>query len=276
MPETLVYQYLDVKKYQGKAKHSSSGRTRSFEISAKDLEGCRLILLQKGFVEPFEIVELPTELATQKQKDFANDLKLAYPLNISKREMSLLISKTMDHESDANPELLQYAINRGIIDTIYIGKRSLYNLIFSSLEARDKVAFFLFCVYRYCTDDRYGDLDTHTDKVFFYSLADDLINDSRFMTSMNKYEGQELRYFGTLHVKDANGNIVDHPGGSAETIAYQQAVQSLQTKFTLPLRASHTISSNSIPKTPSSSPQKNIFEILRKICLPKTRRNPHD
>lgn len=254
--------FLTKKHYSGSARFVSTGRIRKISITAIDLEDCKTQLLEMGYIEPFEISEDQPEPATENQMAYAHDLGLSFPADITKSDMSYLLSKTVDHDGNPNPQLLQYAANRNLLPSPYIGKRSLYDFLFSTLDGKDKVAFFLFCVYRYCTDDRYGDLDTHTHSQFFYDTAESLLSDSSFLSSMNKYEGNQLRFFGTLNIKESDGTIISTYGGSTQTIAYKRAVEVLRSKFTLPQKAAKTISS----KRTSADRKKNKTTALL-LCI---------
>ena len=206
-----------MREYSIRAKYAQTNRMRHVTFQAPSIEECRKIALENGYLEPIEITEILPEPATAAQKAYAADLGIDFPDDISKKDMSYLISRVVDdRDSDPNPELLDFAQGRGLDFNPYIGKRALYNLIWNSLEGVDKIAFFVFCVYRYTTDDRRGNLDEHPYCHVFYSLAEMLNQDKRFLNSMGGYIGEDLRFFGILHTN--NG---DFRGGRTDSYAYQ-------------------------------------------------------
>jgi hypothetical protein len=137
--------------------------------------------------------------------------------------MTCIISKDIERDYIPNPELVQYATEMHIKLSYYIGKKALYRGIFKCLDPRDKIAFFIFCIYRYLADDRCGNLNKSFRKEYFYRFADQKIDDKRFIQSMERYSGDDLRYFGTHY---SNGREL--VGGSTRTIAYNEAVAFLR------------------------------------------------
>src|SRR5690606_29283311 len=83
----------------------------------------------------------------------------------------------------------------------------------------DRVAFFIFSIYRYISDDRHANIDTHPHFDKFYEFAKSVVDDERFMKSMNKYSGANLKFFGELTTP--NGWTLN--GGSVNTIAFKTA-----------------------------------------------------
>lgn len=173
------------------------------------------------------------EPATERQKEYARDLGLVFPDDISKGDISVLLDRKLDGDSSPNPDLMDFAVNRGMQVSPYIGKKALYNEIFATLTGVDRIAFFLFCVYRYCTDDRRGNLDVHPERAVIYKFAESLKDDEQFINSMNGYDGESIRYFGILTYTDSSGKCETHYGGRVDTIAYKRAVKLLSQKYNL-------------------------------------------
>ena len=148
--------------------------------------------------------------------------------DVCQYDASAILSRKYDNDSIPNPELLLYATECHLKSSYYIGKKALYDLIFSNLDLRDKIAFFVFCIYRYTTNDRQGNLNKSPHRDLFYAFSDDNITNDAFIKSMNKYSGRELRFFGTLTI-----DHVQTTGGSTRTIAYKTAIEFLRKHFTL-------------------------------------------
>ena len=217
---------LNYYKYRCKAKYSETGRNRTVELTAFSEKDAKLELSNRGFEEPMSVSAIAFPRPTEAQIDYCRDLGILIPKNACKEDVRALISKHLNNDSIPNPELLQYATDMKIGLSYYIGKKELYDYIFDCLELRDKIAFFAFSIYRFVTNDRYGNLYRHPKKAIFYEFADEKIEDKSFIKSMNSYDGSSLRYFGTINV---NGNTYSN-GGSKTKLAYKEVITFLDKK----------------------------------------------
>jgi hypothetical protein len=218
-----------LKRYSIHAKFTETKRKRRLTLFALDEEQAILKAMEKGFEEPFDLTEEP-EIPTPNQVHFAEDLEIDIPENCSKIDLSYLITRRKGDPKHPNIELMDFAGGRGLLSSRYIGKKSLYNSLFSSLKSEDKVAFFIFCIYRYLSDDRRGNLDSHPQREIFYKFAEEMVKNQSFIKSMLKYKGKDLRFFGTIRT-----NEIEICGGSTNTIAYKKASLYLRDHFDLPL-----------------------------------------
>lgn len=211
-------------RYEIKALYTPTNRIRTTTIEAQNREDAIARLkMDMNFSEPFVIEEFFDE-PTSRQLDYAKDLKIKIPKHASIRDVAALIDRAINHDSDPNPGLIEFAKNRRILFSQYIGKKALYNRVFYELSERDKIAFFAFCVYRHVSDDRHANLDTHPKRQLFYDFAAEKEKDERFTKSMSKYSGEDIRFFGTIKFPDG-GEVY---GGSISTIAYKTCVDFLQ------------------------------------------------
>jgi hypothetical protein len=225
------------KKYQVKALYIPTNRKRTETFIAKNEEELVELLKNSDFEDPFEIKEVFNE-PTDKQLEYAKSLKIKIPNHASLEDMSALISRAVEGDnSDPNPELIEYAVDKGFFFSKYVGKKALYNLLFYSLSLRDKIAFFCFSVYRHLSDDRAGNLDNHQCKDLFYNFAESQINNDKFIKSLEKYTGEDIRFFGTLKFSDGGKAT----GGSMNTIAYRTCSEFLTEKMQLINTAVKTI-----------------------------------
>lgn len=216
---------MNYKHYKCKAIYSKTNRKRTVTIDAFGIEDVNSQLTQQGFLEPFEIERIEFPVVTAAQRDVLG--RISYT-DVCQYDASALIDKKFKHDSIPNPELLDYATSQKIKLSYYIGKKALYDLLFNRLELREKIAFFIFCIYRYTTDDRQGNLSKCSHRDLFYKFADENISNAQFIKSMNTYNGTELRFFGTMTVDG-----VGLTGGSKRTIAYKTATEFLKNYFTL-------------------------------------------
>lgn len=209
---------MNYKLYRCKGTYIKTGRKRSLTIEAFDEDDALNQLRQQpDFIEPFEINRISFPELTDLQKDYLKNMDFS---DVCKYDASAILSLKYDYDSVPNPELVLFATECHVKFSYYIGKRALYDLIFNSLELKDKIAFFAFCIFRYTSRDRRGNLNSHPYHKLFYDFAENNLTNESFIKSMNKYSGKELRFFG------------EHPtygtGGSKNTIAYKAVMEFLK------------------------------------------------
>lgn len=204
--------------------YQSTKRRRTIELPAISEEEARLYAINQGLIEPLEIFEKPPDPPSVAQIEYASSLGAKVPLNASKQDLSAIIQKKLDSDSDPKQELIDYANHHKIIFSEYIGKRALYNLIFENLSTVDKAAFFVFSVYRWLTDDRRANLEIHPQRQIFFDFALQVIDNEKVMSSINRYSGKSTRFFGKII--QSNGEEIF--GGSVSTIAYKAACDYLE------------------------------------------------
>ena len=226
---------MTYKKYDVKGINPKTGRKKTISIEVpNNKEPREVIEKQIDIVEPFEINETPFPAPTDRQINYANSLGVVIPNDACQYDVSALISRAVDSDSEPNQGLIEFAENQGLLFSKYIGKKSLYDLIFNNLPLIDKIAFFCFSIYRYLSDDRHSNLDTSPHREIFYSFANQFEQDKKFVSSLAKYEGSDLRYFGTLKIRENNfTNTLN--GGSVNTSAYKITSEFLNSKFDTPL-----------------------------------------
>ncbi|MDR1050022.1 MAG: hypothetical protein LBP95_02885 [Deltaproteobacteria bacterium] len=218
---------MNYKEYKVTGINPSSGRKRSVFMkvfgAAKPGE---LAVNNKLVVEALEVTEIPFDSPTEKQIAFAKSLDISIPRGACLDDVSCLIHKTLEHDfSPPNPGLVEFATNREMGFSKHIGKRALYNLVFNTLNLREKIAFFCFCVYRSNYGDRHANFDTSPNKDLYYEFAELYIEDKKFLNSFSKYSGQDIRYFGKYTVEGRT-----FTGASTKTIPYLRASSFLKDK----------------------------------------------
>ncbi|MCR4436200.1 MAG: hypothetical protein QHH06_10510 [Clostridiales bacterium] len=253
---------MQSKAYKVRGKNKDTGRYKTLSVQAISVEHCKQIAAERGLLEPYEITELLPNKPTERQLAYAKDLGIIIPSDATSEDVSALISRVVDSDNnDPRSDLVDFANGREMIFSKYIGKKALYNVIFNTLTGIDKIAFFVFCVYRWLADDRDGNIDKHKYKDKFYSIAETLASNDSFIKSMNKYAGEDIRFLG--EIRKPNGSC--YYGGSTNTIAYKIVSEIICNEFGLVNRKvkimnpSNNFSSNTILKKSS----------VKKIgCLP--------
>ena len=136
---------------------------------------------------------------------------------MTKDDVSCLIDIKVENDVSADTSLMDYAYDKNIYFSEMIGEKRLFNLIFNALNTKDKTEFFCFCVYKYLDD--YNDFNLEICPYYkdIQEFAEIYLLDNSFQKSMNNYQGEDLRFFGS----DSDGEDFTEYGGSTRTKAYQ-------------------------------------------------------
>ncbi|MCF0158041.1 MAG: hypothetical protein HUJ83_05960 [Veillonella sp.] len=209
---------LNRTQYKIKAKYTPTNRFRTITVWAKS-EKHAIELITNQEYEEIASIEIDFDSPTQAQLDYARALGIHVADTDTKIDVSCLIDKKLYRASDPNPELIEFADNRDIVFSYHVSKKGLYNLVFSELPDLDKIAFFIFTVYRYYSGDRTGNMDKSIHRHHFYEFANNTINNTKLVKSLlENYHGSDLRFFGPLN---AYGETLT--GGSRATIIFKSA-----------------------------------------------------
>lgn len=205
--------------YEIKGRHFQTNRMRTLKIDATNESAAIEQAHSLGLKTIESSTILPFESPTERQLDYATDLGIKIPEGACKLDVSALISRAVEKDGEPNLGLVEYATNKNLLFSKYIGKTALYNYIFLQLSDIDKIAFFIYSIYRYISDDRHANLDTHPSKDLFYTFASNYQTDAQFFKSLNRYSGSDLKFFGDFTTPDG----WTHKGGSVDTIAFKTA-----------------------------------------------------
>lgn len=216
---------LNYKRYECKALFIETNRMRKKIIDAFNESDAINELKNIGFTEPINLTQIPFDPPTDAQIEACRNHGTTIPYKACKVDVSYIMDKEMEHDSIPNPELIEYATEMKLYLSYYIGKKALYDYLFNKLELLDKIAFFAFCIYRFNSNDRCANLNKSYHKADFYKFANNHIEDKSFINSMNRYEGEQLRYFGKIQI----GNMICD-GGSKNTISYKAVISFLQNQ----------------------------------------------
>jgi len=188
--------------FEIRALYSQTNRKRTVIIMDDDKESAIEKIKKKGYLEPFELLNEYFYPPTKEQLKYAKSLGIRVPKDASQEDVSEMIARMVNNDSAPNPELFEFANEIGLDFSGYIGKKALYNLVFFYLQTEDKIAFFIFCVYRWLSDDRNGNLNKHQHRELFYDFAKQQINNKKFIESLYEYKGEEIRFFGKMKFTD--------------------------------------------------------------------------
>lgn len=218
---------MELKRYKIIGRHNTTNKSKSIYLDSVSEEEALKLATSRNLKEIKEIKEV-VYLPTVNQLNYAKSLKIKTEDGFSFYDISALISRTVDEETNPKAGLVDFANAKKLGFSKYIGEQSLFNLIFYRLEGVDKIAFFIYSIYIWLADEQFGNPDKHPLKGKFQQFAASLNEDEQFLKSMNKYSGTDLIYFGELTQKD--GNVIAY-GSSTDTIAYKKVANFLSQEF---------------------------------------------
>lgn len=189
---------------------------------------------------PYEITVIEQRPPTEQQINYARDLGLDIPKNAILEDVSGLLDRRLGG-GVPNPDLMTFARNHDLLFSDCISKKGLYNLIFTTLPLLDQIAFFCFSVYRYLSNDRHANLDSSPHHDLFYSFAAEQVTNTKFIDSLDRYEGEDVRFFGRLRIKREDSSVTTVTGGDTNTYAYRTVRAFLEQHFTLEKGNTRTI-----------------------------------
>ncbi len=214
--------YFNVK---GIGKETS--RKRSKRYKAQNSESAKILAEDNGTIVEFIVQEVPG-LATDNQINYANDLGLKFVENITINEMSHLISKGVDKDTDSPMWLQQYALKffpeeNGLAITKYIGLKGLLNYIIhrfaESSDPSSLIELFIYSIINDSTGSNWNvSFGQLAEEIIINSLADELSKEKNIVDSIKRYSGRDIISFGEY--TDNKGYLCS--GGSKRTSAYER------------------------------------------------------
>lgn len=207
--------------YVFKGKYIKTNRVKTIKFTANsDSEAYKKIDLKKDSFESLDLTERYYLPATENQLECANKLNIKLPLNATFMDATYAIDKKQDNERAPNSDLLDFIKDRGLAYTEFFGKKACYNYVFINLDDLDKIAFFIFSIYRFYSNDRQGNLDKSPHKDIIYDIAARIYDYPKALKSLlDNYTGRDLRFFGTLK----GYHNESYYGGSKKTTIFKLA-----------------------------------------------------
>ncbi len=166
--------------------------------------------LKKGYrFTPLPFGATYLEKPTESQLEYARDLGIVLPEDIGKADVSAILSRVVDGETDEStekilgPDTRQYEViplpgpdvdfaafaqQSGIKFSKYIGGDALFNQVVYSLEGGEKAAFYAYCVLCYETKSPIKNMLEHPRLNDFYAYAKLAVNDESLWASLKKIE----------------------------------------------------------------------------------------
>jgi hypothetical protein len=162
--------------------------------------------------------------ATDKQINYARNLGLQFPPDISKYEMTQLLDSHLSNDPRSSDEDRRIAKWFGFDNfTAYAGERALAEYLWDWLKEpgreEDLVSWFVFHVCKHIYHGKGHPRATGPDCVAVREIAMEFVTDKAAVKSVRRYGAHELTRFGEYLSPDQT----EHRGGSVRTMAYLRA-----------------------------------------------------
>ena len=177
------------------------------------------------------IAEIQPQPPTKKQLEYASDLGISIPDNVTKDEISDLISTRVSNDKPSTSRHRSFAESFGLEPTQYVGKKMLFDSIWNTLKNEDRqlemLQWFAFRVYRsLVAGAENAPIDSAFDATII-AIAQSLAKDDKAIASIKRYDGRSLIWFGQWTAPDG-ANIT---GASNRTIGYKETSRMLSARL---------------------------------------------
>lgn len=187
--------YLNYARYEISGSGESGPQTTL--INARSESEALENATSSGIKEPLTAVRRPHSEPLAKQVEYARDLGITLPPGLCEEDLISMINRVVEDDNDSpSTGLALYADKRGVLFSAWIGQRAFYNMMFAMLGARDRLAFFVYCVWCYLYSKPISDLDASDAAAECYRFADTYEQDKQINASISRYDGSSLIEFG--------------------------------------------------------------------------------
>lgn len=193
-------------KYRIKGKYPGTGRMRTVELIAWDKETDENIAKIAGLVEPYEVERIGMPKPTEKQIAYARDVGIFIPVNTTKDDIGVFLTRYERHEPIVQPkaptEILETLIKKmGIYIPSYAGEKEMNNYFRWSIKTDEELyAYFAMKVYCQVTGKKYHFIHeaNENEQARFRAFAKKYKNDRSFVESYNRYDQEKLTITGNI------------------------------------------------------------------------------
>lgn len=218
---------MNCAKYKFSAKYMKTNRMhKNHIVYVFNNESVEDAIRREGYSEPIEYVKEEFPRASDSQVSYLRDKGLLnQPTKLSVDDATAILSKYENRDVSPSESFFKFVSDMRIPMSYYMGSERAYDTLFHQLESRDKLAFFVFSVYRHTKGSTNENMNTSEHKSVFYQFADKMISDDAFLRSLEKINGVKLRGIGTVI-----GNGMTISGINRNSIAYKRAYEFLSEK----------------------------------------------
>jgi hypothetical protein len=227
--------YLNYRTYCFSARFTETKRMRKREIKLFDDCDVSKKIQLLGYTDPISYEPVSPEVASENQLSYMSSLidetscVVKVPLDkLCRADASGLIYYMTEGGHTPSADIIEYASELHIEMSFCYPDWLVFEKIYNNLSQADKIAFFIFCVYR----DTYKPSCENPNKSPCHNLFMDFSNeyskDERFLKSWKTYytNGHQIVHFG-----ETTDDYYRVPGGSKRTLAYKTASDFLSSQF---------------------------------------------
>lgn len=208
-----------------------------------------------------EEVVMKDNQPTERQIEYAKSLGIYITYDMTRAELSDLISIKVDNDKPATDRHKGFADFFGVPFTKYVGKKVLYTKIAEYLAVkgreRDYSIWFVFRVYRSLVKGVDQVLIESPNHPIIIEAAEKVMEQTGFLTSLKRYYDQNFLWFGDFTAP--NGDV--YSGASKNTNAYKLAIAELKAYPEIQQDIENALNKPSTQKPkiqPSSYPSKIV------------------
>lgn len=224
--------FLNYQTYSYSARYVETNRMRKRTIDVFD--NCDVksqILSQGGYTDPISYEPIIPDPATENQLSYINSLieetscTIEVPLDkLSSLDASGIIYYLTEGGHTPSADIVKYSGELHIKASYCFPDWLVFQNIWNKLSQKNRISFFIFCVYRDKYPSTCDDPSCSPHKNIFTSFAEQYRNNEKFLSSMQKnyVNGHDLVRFGRTVTRDS-----PYRGGSKQTTAYKLAIEFL-------------------------------------------------
>lgn len=184
--------------YSVKGKNPDTGRIKTNRVVVEVNESIENIQQKSGLLPPFEMAEIIPDKVTEKQAAYAKSIGLVLPVDATKEDASIFLSRYENDKPLFPPpmpqKILHYLIGKGIFVPAYASMDEAHNLYFNNIELTEQIAYFGMKVYCNLKRKKYCLLDDvePEQRDLFNEFAKQFIKNDEFLKSLSHYSGNDL------------------------------------------------------------------------------------
>lgn len=194
-------------KYIVKGQNIETGKSSTDHVIASNSVDAMCMIEAKGIMKPECATVISHDPPTERQLEFAEELKIKIPAGINKRDMSAIITRAEKWDDYIHTpiyttelptvEFAKYALRRGYIFSFYDCEPELVECALNDSEKKFAIAFYAYRIICDKTGQPIKDMETDADYEKYMLFANNILSDESLEKSFdnNKYDN------GNGHIK---------------------------------------------------------------------------
>lgn len=136
----------------------TTGRKNTKKYEAQTEQAARELATADGLAEPMTVTVEPAKPVTERQMEYALDLKAAIPDGCCGDDVSAIIARITDEDEEApDPGLSKYAHACGVRFSRFIGAGALLATMIQQMGDADRATLYAYAVYLQAKGGRFSD-----------------------------------------------------------------------------------------------------------------------